>query len=42
MSKQKTYTREEMDVIVKDHIMKNAEILRKNLQEKSYNSQEYV
>ncbi len=32
--KEKTYTLEEMDVIMKKHIEKNAEILRKNLREK--------
>lgn len=33
MSEEKTYTLEEMDVIIKDHITKNSQILRKNLRE---------
>lgn len=42
MNKEKTYTRQEMDMIMKDHIMKNAEILRKNLKKKPNKDIEYA
>lgn len=43
MSKEKTYSIEEVDVIMKKHIQEQWEILRKNLREAKAKSQiEYV
>ncbi len=43
MSQEKTYTLEEVDVIMEEHIMKNAETLRKNLRDAKEKSKiEYV
>jgi len=40
---EKTYTLEEMDEIMKKHIQKEADVLRKNLREKRKNNEiEYV
>lgn len=41
MTQEKTYTLEEMDIMMEKHIQENAEILRKNLREKR-KSQEYI
>lgn len=38
-TKEKCYTREEMDIMMEEHIQKNAEILRKDLEKVSKESE---
>lgn len=42
MSNKKTYTLEEMDAIILEHIDNEADVLRKNLEKKSTKDIEYV
>jgi len=42
MKKENTYTRKELDTIIKKHIEENAEILEKNLKRKNSQEIKYV